>query len=138
MQALRQPGMRERHWQQLSEQLGMTLKPDKEFVLSKALDMHLMEHLDTIQKVPFLHACQHTSAFTTAVCCRFANLLQPQPFTAVHAVPSEACRELVLNLLNSTPCYANRLMTTPQVLRMSFKLTGQTVVFSLQVLSSPL
>ncbi|KAL0019092.1 hypothetical protein WJX77_000912 [Trebouxia sp. C0004] len=49
--ALRQPGMRERHWQQLSEQLGMTLKPDKDFVLSKALDMHLMDHLDTIQKV---------------------------------------------------------------------------------------
>jgi len=53
MQALRQPGMRDRHWQQLSEQLGMTLKPDKDFVLSKALDMHLMDHLDTIQKVPF-------------------------------------------------------------------------------------
>ncbi len=53
MQALRQPGMRERHWQQLSEQLVMTLKPDKDFVLSKALDMHLMDHLDTIQKVPF-------------------------------------------------------------------------------------
>ncbi len=53
MQALRQSGMRERHWQQLSEQLGMTLKPDKDFVLSKALDMHLMDHLDTIQKVPF-------------------------------------------------------------------------------------
>ncbi len=57
MQALRQPGMRERHWQQLSEQLGMTLKPDKDFVLSKALDMHLKDHLDTIQKVPFsMHA----------------------------------------------------------------------------------
>ena len=51
LQALRQPGMRERHWQQLSEQLGMTLKPDKDFVLSKALDMHLMDHLDAIQKV---------------------------------------------------------------------------------------
>lgn len=42
--------MRERHWQQLSEQLGMTLKPDKDFVLSKALDLRLMDHLEAIQK----------------------------------------------------------------------------------------
>ena len=55
MQALRQPGMRERHWQQLSEQLGMALKPDKDFVLSKALDMRLMDHLDAIQKVASQH-----------------------------------------------------------------------------------
>ena len=43
--------MRERHWEQLSAQLGLPLKPDKDFVLSKALDLHLMDHLDTIQKV---------------------------------------------------------------------------------------
>lgn len=53
VQALRQAGMRDRHWEQLSEQLGMTLKPDKEFSLSKALEMHLMDHLDTIQKVSY-------------------------------------------------------------------------------------
>ena len=51
MQALRQAGMRDRHWEQLSEQLSMPLKPDKDFVLSKALALHLMDHLDTIQKV---------------------------------------------------------------------------------------
>lgn len=43
--------MRDRHWEQLSQQLNMPLKPDKDFVLSKALDLHLMDHLDTIQKV---------------------------------------------------------------------------------------
>lgn len=43
--------MRDRHWEQLSQQLNMPLKPDKDFVLSKALGMHLMDHLDTIQKV---------------------------------------------------------------------------------------
>lgn len=51
LQALRQAGMRDRHWEQLSQQLNMPLKPDKDFVLSKALDLHLMDHLDTIQKV---------------------------------------------------------------------------------------
>ena len=43
--------MRDRHWEQLSQQLNLPLKPDKDFVLSKALDLHLMDHLDTIQKV---------------------------------------------------------------------------------------
>lgn len=51
LQALRQAGMRDRHWEQLSQQLNMPLKPDKDFVLSKALDLHLMDHLNTIQKV---------------------------------------------------------------------------------------
>ena len=43
--------MRDRHWEQLSQQLNVSLKPDKDFVLSKALDLHLMDHLDAIQKV---------------------------------------------------------------------------------------
>lgn len=43
--------MRDRHWEQLSQQLNMPLKPDKDFVLSKALDLQLMDHLGTIQKV---------------------------------------------------------------------------------------
>lgn len=51
LQALRQAGMRDRHWEQLSQQLNVPLKPDKDFVLSKAMDLHLMDHLDTIQKV---------------------------------------------------------------------------------------
>ena len=85
MQALRQPGMRERHWQQLSEQLGMTLKPDKDFVLFKALGMHLMDHLDTIQKVPFsMHA---TKLLRSQPVHAAANLLQHQPSVDVHAVP---------------------------------------------------
>ena len=85
MQAMRQPGMRERHWQQLSEQLVMTLKPDKDFVLSKALDMHLMDHLDTIQKVPFSMQANNLVHFPT-VCCCFAHWLQPQPSSDVHGV----------------------------------------------------
>ena len=39
VQALRNPGMRERHWEGLSEQLGMRLNPDKNFTLVKAEEM---------------------------------------------------------------------------------------------------
>ena len=32
---LRTPGMRDRHWHQLSERLGMTLKPDGKYTLTQ-------------------------------------------------------------------------------------------------------
>jgi dynein heavy chain, axonemal len=51
VQALRQPGMRGRHWEALSAQLGFTLNPDKAFTLQKAADMGLLGHLETITKV---------------------------------------------------------------------------------------
>ena len=46
--------MRDRHWQNLSEQLHVPLTADKDFVLSKALDLGLMSQLDIIQKVKHL------------------------------------------------------------------------------------
>lgn len=49
--ALRAPGMRERHWDQLSEQIGMDLHPDDTFTLQGGLDMGLLEHLEAITKV---------------------------------------------------------------------------------------
>ena len=49
--ALRNPGMRDRHWEQLSEEIGFTLKPDKHFKLQQCLDMNLMDHLEAIEKV---------------------------------------------------------------------------------------
>lgn len=36
VQALRNPGMRERHWAQLSERLGVDLRPDRADTLSRA------------------------------------------------------------------------------------------------------
>ena len=70
VQALRLSGMRDRHWEQLSEQLSMPLKPDKDFVLSKALDMHLMDHLDVIQKV------SHAPGVQLPACCLAEPFLQ--------------------------------------------------------------
>ena len=43
--------MRERHWNQLSEQLGTTLNPGKDFTLVKAEEMKLLDHLEAITKV---------------------------------------------------------------------------------------
>ncbi|KAK9803422.1 hypothetical protein WJX72_010826 [[Myrmecia] bisecta] len=49
--ALRNPGMRERHWAQLSAELAMPLNPDKSFTLTKAQEMNLLASLDVISKV---------------------------------------------------------------------------------------
>jgi dynein heavy chain len=51
--ALRAPGMRDRHWDIMSEQIGMDLHRDQQadFTLQKGLDMGLLTHLEAITKV---------------------------------------------------------------------------------------
>lgn len=50
--ALRQPGMRARHWQQLSDTLGFELKPDEKFTLRRGLEeFNLQTKLDAIVKI---------------------------------------------------------------------------------------
>lgn len=49
--ALRNPGMANRHWDQLSSELGVDLHPDASFTLSRAEEMGLLYHLDLITKV---------------------------------------------------------------------------------------
>ncbi len=52
VQALRQPGMRDRHWQQLTDVLGFELKPDDNFTLRRGLEeFHLQEKLEEIVKI---------------------------------------------------------------------------------------
>ncbi|GLI62391.1 hypothetical protein VaNZ11_005010 [Volvox africanus] len=51
VQALRNPGMRDRHWEQLSSALGFKLHPDKNFTLSHGNQMGLLAHLPVISKV---------------------------------------------------------------------------------------
>jgi dynein heavy chain len=50
-QALSNPGMRPRHWEQLSKDLGQTLQPDANFTLAAALQKGLQQDLDTIVRV---------------------------------------------------------------------------------------
>jgi hypothetical protein len=50
-QALRNPGMRDRHWEQLSGQLRFKLHPDKHFTMAQAEQLGLLNHLEVITKV---------------------------------------------------------------------------------------
>ncbi|KAI8820875.1 dynein heavy chain and region D6 of dynein motor-domain-containing protein [Fimicolochytrium jonesii] len=51
IQALRNPGMRDRHWDRLNEEMGTKLRPDASLTLTDILKMNLLERVDTITKV---------------------------------------------------------------------------------------
>lgn len=51
IQGLRNPGMRVRHWEQLSEELGFPIAPSKDLTFQKCLDKELDKHIDKIAKV---------------------------------------------------------------------------------------
>ena len=48
---LRNSGMRDRHWADLSAEIGFTLRPDDKFTLMNVLEQDLHMHLDVIKKV---------------------------------------------------------------------------------------
>ena len=60
MLALCNPGMRDRHWEKLSEDIGMTVKPDKHFTLEKCLEMKLLDHVDAIDKIGEIAGKEYT------------------------------------------------------------------------------
>lgn len=49
--ALRTEGMVERHWELLSEKLGVEIKPYEGFTFGKVMDMNLLERTDDIVDV---------------------------------------------------------------------------------------
>ena len=51
IQALLNPGMKERHWSKLSEELGMTLNAETKMTLSDMLKLNLLTRIETISKV---------------------------------------------------------------------------------------
>ncbi|KAF8071068.1 Dnah1 [Scenedesmus sp. PABB004] len=51
VQALRNPGMRPRHWDQLGADLGLSLRPDGAFTLRRALEQGLLAHLPALSRV---------------------------------------------------------------------------------------
>ncbi|XP_052808511.1 dynein axonemal heavy chain 1-like isoform X3 [Mya arenaria] len=51
IQGLRNPGMRSRHWDNLSAELGFTVVPKANLTFSKCLEMNLQDHIQTIAKV---------------------------------------------------------------------------------------
>ncbi|XP_072136794.1 dynein axonemal heavy chain 1 isoform X1 [Mobula birostris] len=51
IQALRTPGMRNRHWELLSEQIQTPIKPKANLTFARCLDMNLQDHIEAIAKV---------------------------------------------------------------------------------------
>eukprot|EP00040_Diaphanoeca_grandis_P037866 m.251032 g.251032 ORF g.251032 m.251032 type:complete len:4203 (+) comp33890_c0_seq2:91-12699(+) len=51
IQGLRNPGMRDRHWTQLSEEIGISFELDDEFNFTKVLKLKLQDHIESIVKV---------------------------------------------------------------------------------------
>ena len=61
IQALRNPGMKDRHWDTLSNELGFNCKPDEHFTLRKAIEeLHLQDHTAVITKVCDLAAKEYS------------------------------------------------------------------------------
>ncbi|PVD29059.1 hypothetical protein C0Q70_11656 [Pomacea canaliculata] len=51
IQGLRNPGMRNRHWELLSEELGFPIRPKANLTFSKCLEMKLQDHIAVISKI---------------------------------------------------------------------------------------
>ncbi len=51
IQALRNPGMRNRHWEMLTEELKLPVRPKKDLTFKKCLEMGFDKHIDKISKV---------------------------------------------------------------------------------------
>lgn len=49
--ALRNPGMRDRHWEQISAEIKQELNPDDTFTLKAGLEMGIMDHEERIIKI---------------------------------------------------------------------------------------
>ncbi|KAJ3087451.1 Dynein heavy chain 1, axonemal [Quaeritorhiza haematococci] len=60
IQALRNPGMRDRHWDRISEELKIDIHPNSEFTLTNLLDMNLLDRVDSITKVSDVAAKEYS------------------------------------------------------------------------------
>ncbi|XP_066453022.1 dynein axonemal heavy chain 1 isoform X2 [Eleutherodactylus coqui] len=50
IQSLRNPGMRNRHWELLSEQIKINIKPKSNLTFTRCLEMKLQDHIESITK----------------------------------------------------------------------------------------
>lgn len=51
VQTLFNPGLRDRHWEQISEIVAFPLKPDDSYCLSKFVDMNLESHIPRFEQI---------------------------------------------------------------------------------------
>ena len=71
VRALRNPGMCDRHWDRISEELGIDLHPDDSFTLAKAEELDLLneEKLKTVMKVSDIAGVNPRTAFQLHPAC---------------------------------------------------------------------
>jgi dynein heavy chain, axonemal len=60
IQALRNPGMRNRHWEMLTEELKLPVRPKKDLTFKKCLEMGFDKHIDKIAKVGEIAGKEYT------------------------------------------------------------------------------
>lgn len=48
---LRKEGMKDRHWDQISEQVGFDIRPTEDFTLTTVIDKGMLEHVDLCEEV---------------------------------------------------------------------------------------
>jgi dynein heavy chain len=60
IQALRNPGMRNRHWEMLTEELKLPVRPKKDLTFKKCLEMGFAKHIDKISKVAEIAGKEYT------------------------------------------------------------------------------
>ncbi|XP_074169160.1 dynein axonemal heavy chain 1 isoform X1 [Rhinolophus sinicus] len=51
IQGLRNPGMRNRHWELLSNEININVKPKANLTFTRCLEMNLQDHIESISKV---------------------------------------------------------------------------------------
>lgn len=51
MVALRKNGMYDRHWEQITQEVGYEVKPTEDFTFTKLLDLGLMKNLESCIEV---------------------------------------------------------------------------------------
>ncbi len=51
VQTLFNPGLRERHWEQISEIANMPIRPDESMCLSRMIDMNLDSHIPKFEGI---------------------------------------------------------------------------------------
>jgi hypothetical protein len=63
-QALRNPGLRDRHWQQIATVVGSEMVIDDSFTLATAQERGLLDHLPSLQKVLTLYVGYFSTSFS--------------------------------------------------------------------------
>ena len=49
--ALRKDGMKDRHWDQISESVGFDIRPDEDFTLTTVIEKGMLEHTPIAEEV---------------------------------------------------------------------------------------